>query len=207
MSFTPTKRHNPCPICSDIKGKCRITESLVLCMNQDSDVPGYKFLGFSKDGLWSKFVEDDGQDWSEQRRKEWRIQQQRLKQQREQEEITRRADSLNAVERNRLYRQLLDQLTLDPLDRADLKRRGLTDAEILAGDFRSVTQWQKLDREIDYRLPGVNLNGRSLNTPSSGYVWAIRDADGYIIGLQLRLREETTEGRFRWLTSATKKRQ
>jgi hypothetical protein len=166
-------------------------------------VPGYKFIGQTKDGLWGKFVEDDGQDWTERQRQECRQEQELLRRQRAAEEAKRRAEALPALERDRLYRNLLNQLTLHPADRADLKRRGLSDEQIEQGGFKSTEQWQRLKTELPHQLPGVNLDGLSLNT-QPGYLCPIKDADGMIVGCQVRLRNAGEGGRYRWLTSATK---
>lgn len=206
--FTPTKRGNPCLLCGDIKGKCRIGESVRLCMNLTdvlSHPPDYKFIGLTKDGLWGKFVEDNGQHFSRAEREQWRREQELRRRQRAILEAKRKALSLPFSERDHLYRELLASLTLSQVDRADLERRGLTDEEIKAGGFKSVEQWQKLAREIDHRLPGVNLDGLSLNT-QPGYLCPVKDIDGLIVGCQIRLRNAEDGGRYRWLTSATKKR-
>lgn len=207
-NFIPTKRGNPCQICGDEKGKCRETETIRLCMSltEAIDIPGFKFTGLTSDDLWGKWIEDDGQNWTEQQRQNWRQEQQQLKEQRAREEAQRRSEAMPAIQRDRYYRRLIDSLPLHPADRADLQRRGLTDEQIQAGGFKSVEQWQKLDFELPYNLPGVNLDGRSLNTSSAGYLCPIRDADGLIVGCQLRVREAADGGRYRWLSSATKKR-
>ena len=209
-NFLSSKRGNPCQICGDEKGKCRKVESVYLCMNfvdagLASIVPGLKFIGQTKDGLWGKYVEDNRQDWTEQQRGQWQLEQRIKQQQRKAEEAERRAEALPAGERDRLYRHLLDQLTLHPSDRDDLERRGLTNEQIAAGRFKSAEQWQRLKSEISYQLPGVNLDGLSLNT-QPGYLCPIIDVDGLVVGCQVRLRDASDGGRYRWFTSATKKR-
>jgi hypothetical protein len=52
-------------------------------------------------------------------------------------------------------------------------------------------------------LPGINLDGHSLNT-QPGYLCPIIDVAGYLVGCQLRLRSGDT--RYVWLTGKTKKR-
>ncbi len=168
-------------------------------------VPDYKFIGQTKNSLWGKFVTDQDQNWTQAQRQEWHQQQKRIRQQRAAEEARQRAEALAPIERDRFYRQLLDQLTLHPIDRKDLQRRGLTDEQIAVGEFRSVEQWQRLETELSHQLPGVNLDGLSLNT-QAGYLCPIKDADGFIVGCQIRLRDANDGGRYRWLTSATKKR-
>ncbi|MBW4611451.1 MAG: hypothetical protein KME22_30745 [Hassallia sp. WJT32-NPBG1] len=72
--FTPTRAFNPCQICSDTSGKCRETESVLLCMNITTDVSdpnNFKFIGLTKDRLSVKFVSDDEQNFTQQQREQW----------------------------------------------------------------------------------------------------------------------------------------
>ncbi|ABW32350.1 hypothetical protein AM1_C0040 (plasmid) [Acaryochloris marina MBIC11017] len=200
-----TNRSNPCDLCGDITGKCRKAGNLNLCMTLSGKIEGYRYLGQSKDGLWGKYVLDDGEDLSQE---DWerRWQEQRiLREQRAQVEAQRHAQSLPAIERDRLYRQLLDQLTLHPADRADLHRRGFTNEQIQDWGVKSVEQWQPLSGELPHDLPGINLDGKSLNTPRPGYLCPIMDADGQIVGFQIRSRS-SEGGRYFWLTGKTRKR-
>jgi hypothetical protein len=157
-SFTPTRQGNPCLVCGDIKGRCRQTpEALNLCMDSSGVLPGFKYLGQTKDGLWAKYVTNDGQEQNQDDRIQ---QQQQLRAQRAAAEAQRHAEALPAIERDRLYNQLLNQLPLHPADRADLHRRGITDEQIKAWGIRSVDQWQPLEQELSYALPGLSLDGR-----------------------------------------------
>ncbi|MEP1079442.1 hypothetical protein NDI52_28945 [Leptolyngbya sp. PL-A3] len=171
-----------------------------------SVVPGYRFTGLSKDGLWGVWVVDDPDNRSDEDREQWWQEQQIRQHLREQAEAQQRAQSLPASERDRHYRPLLSHLTLHPEDRADLHRRGLSEAQIKASGFVSVEPWQKLPEDFPLTLPGVNLDGRSLNVAEAGYLCPIRDIDGFIVGLQLRLRNAEDGGRYRWLSSVTQKR-
>ncbi|UJB73159.1 hypothetical protein HRE53_30935 (plasmid) [Acaryochloris sp. 'Moss Beach'] len=174
-------------------------------MSLSGQIAGYRYLGQSKDGLWGKYVVDDGQNLRQEDR-ERRWQEQRiLREKRAQAEAKRHAQSLPAPERDRLYRQLLGQLTLHPADRADLYRRGFTDDQIEDWGVKSVEQWQQLSPELPHTLPGVNLDGKSLNTPRPGYLCPIMDADGLIVGFQVRSRT-SERGRYYWLTGKTRKR-
>ncbi|MEP1079163.1 hypothetical protein NDI52_27520 [Leptolyngbya sp. PL-A3] len=205
----PTTRKNPCVLCGNTSGKCREANDLRLCMEYTTSslaIPGYRFTGLSKDGLWGVWVVDDGASYSKEDREQWWQEQQIRRHLREQAEAAQRAQSLPAVERDRHYQRLLSHLTLHPEDRADLHRRGLSEAHIKAGGFVSVEQWQKLPEDFPLTLPGVNLDGRSLNVSGPGYLCPIRDIDGLIVGLQLRLRDVKDSGRYRWLSSVTHNR-
>lgn len=208
----PTKRHNPCPVCGDTKGKCRElpdNPDLFLCMevlDAAAVPPGFKFRGLSKDGIWATITRDrgDGDVDSYQRwLQEWRI----LKQQRLQQEKNRLARLLDEGERDRNIRKILHQLNLDQKHRDDLYRRGLSDELVASGMFRSVEQWQQLDREVSHHLAGVAISGRSLTHAQSGYLCPIWNSQQQIIGWQLRVDDpKEDEGKYRWPTSATKKR-
>lgn len=205
----PTQRNNPCVLCGNTSGKCREANDLRLCMEFTTSspaIPGYRFTGLSKDGLWGIWVVDDGISHADGDREQWWQEQQIRRHLREQAEAQQRAHSLPASERDRHYKRLLSHLTLHSEDRADLHRRGLSEAHIKAGGFVSVEQWQKLPEDFPLTLPGVNLDGRSLNVSGPGYLCPIRDIDGCIVGLQLRLRDAEDGGRYRWLSSVTHKR-
>jgi hypothetical protein len=205
--FTSTRRKNPCQICGDIKGKCRETPSIRLCMtfaDALQPIPGFDFIGRTKDDLWGKWIETSDVTWTDQERDRWRQEQRHKRQQRTDAEAQRRAASLDARERDRYNRQLLNSLTLHTLDRADLHQRGISDEQIAAWGVKSVAQWQTLDHEFPHTLSGVSLTGDSLNAPGSGYLCPIQDVEGFLVGFQIRLRDGDL--RYLWLTSATKKR-
>ncbi|MBW4445175.1 MAG: hypothetical protein KME10_29150 [Plectolyngbya sp. WJT66-NPBG17] len=206
-NFISTRRNNPCQICGDIKGKCRETSSVWLCMtfaDALESIPGFKFIGRTKDDLWGKWVEENESDWTDQARDHWRQEQSRKRQQRAEAEAQRRAASMTAKERDRYNRQLLDRLALHSVDRADLHKRNLTDEQIAKWGVKSVGQWQKLEHELPHTLSGVNLTGDSLSVPGAGYLCPIQDVEGFLVGFQIRLRD--SDIRYLWLTSATKKR-
>ncbi|QUY45673.1 hypothetical protein I1H34_28020 (plasmid) [Acaryochloris marina S15] len=175
-------------------------------MTLSGQIAGYRYLGQSKDGLWGKYVLDDGQDLSQEDRERLWQEQRILREQRAQAEAQRHAQSLPAPERDRLYRQLLGQLTLHPADRADLHRRGFTNEQIEDWGVKSVEQWQPLTIELPHTLPGVNLDGKSLNTPRPGYLCPILNTDGLIVGFQVRSRDSKNRLKYYWLTGKTKKR-
>jgi hypothetical protein len=172
-------------------------------MNLSEPLPGFKYIGQTKDGLWAKYIPDTGHPLSDDDRTLLQLK----RQQRLAEETQRRAESLPATERDRHYRQLLNQLTLHSDDRDDLHRRGFTDEQINEWGVKSVEQWQRLTVELPHTLPGVNLDGRSLNTPYPGYLCPILDTEGLIVGFQIRTRNpKPGHPRYYWLTSKTKKR-
>ncbi|MGB3496525.1 MAG: hypothetical protein WBA57_27605, partial [Elainellaceae cyanobacterium] len=204
--FKLFKGSEHCPICESNDARCKSKEDLILCMGliDSALVPGYRFNGRSKNGQWGMWVPSN-EGWSQQQRQRHRDELAVKRKARAEQERRKRAESLSAVERDRHYRAILQQLTLHPEDRADLVRRGLTVEQIERSGFKSVEQWQRLERESNHRLPGVQIDGHGLNT-QAGYLCPIRNADGLIVGAQVRLREPGNGGKYRWLSGATKKR-
>jgi hypothetical protein len=149
---------------------------------------------------------DDGSDRSLEENELKRRSREALKQQRLQQERDRLSQLLSCSKRDIQIRKLLAQLGLKAAHKADLHRRGLTDSQIEAGLFRSVEPWQKLDEEVNHRLAGINITGRGLTTPHSGYLCPIWNPQGQIIGWQLRLDKTEDGGKYRWPTSTSKKR-
>ena len=221
------KRNGECPTCGDTSGKCRTTSDhrgeLILCMNlagepKDSIIDGYKCLGDTKDGMWAKFVPDNTTEWTQQQREEWRRERELIRREREEEEKKRQSESLLLEERDKQYRKLLSELSLNDKDKKDLTRRGFTKEQIKRCGFKSVDQWQKLKEQYSHLLPGINITGDGLNT-QAGYLCPVKNADGLIVAMQVRLRgvggkgepqdkggTQKGKGRYRWLTSKTKKR-
>jgi phage/plasmid-associated DNA primase len=153
-------------------------------LSQKDAPTGWHFNGITSDGVWGMFAPERSP---------------------RQSELELNDTSLSASERDRLHRQMLSELTLLDRDKADLLDRGLTEEQIEAGLFRSVKQWQGLKAEFDERLPGVLKGGRNLNIPADGYLCPAFNSSGLIIGIQLRLNQPSDAGRYRWLTSRTKK--
>jgi hypothetical protein len=195
-----------CPICSGARRDCRenTQNHLIHCRHDVREVPGYKEVGVDKYGFFMWAV-DDGNTHKEELelKRRHRV---ALKQQRLQQEQDRLSQLLSCSQRDIQIRKLLAQLGLKAAHRADLHRRGLTDSQIEAGLFRSVEPWQKLDEEVSHSLAGVNITGRGLTNSHSGYLCPIWNPQGQIIGWQLRLDKAEDSGKYRWPTSASKKR-
>ena len=206
--FTPTRAFNPCQICNDTSGKCRSTESVLLCMNITTDISNpnnFKFIGLTKDGLWGKFVKDDQQNFTQQQREQWQQEQKLQKLSRLKAEQQRLKQSLDDLHRDKEISSVLSQLPLKPDHKADLLNRGLTDDQIAALEFSSVEQWQKLKSEVSYKLAGISISGFSLIT-QAGYICPIRNPQGLITGWQLRADNASDGGKYKWASSRTRKR-
>jgi len=199
-----------CRLCG-LKGKCREhldNPNQFLCMTfadirKGEVISGYKCTGHTKDGTWAMFALDNSQEWSQEQHEKWEREKQQRKAKQKAEDKRRRQESLTIKERDRQYRKLLSELTLSEADRADLKKRGFTDDEIALCGYKSVTQYQQLQKQYSSLLPGVSTSGKSLIC-GDGYLLPVRNGDGLIVGLQIRLRS-CESGRYRWLSSSTKK--
>lgn len=209
MSLSPSNKHNHCPICEDTAGKCRQgreDSGYWLCMTF-SDLKrgeahnGFKCIGHTRDGLWAQFKPDNSQEWSEQQRLEWKQENQRRRQEKAKADDERRRRSLSVQERHEQYSRLLGELTLHPDDRSDLVRRGFTHEQIDLAGFKSIQRYQQLQEQYNELLPGTS-RGHRLIIPDEGYLCPVRNADGFIVACQVRLRTlPTTEtSRYRWLS-------
>lgn len=202
--FTLFKR-GQCPICSGASKGCRQSETtgLVFCRDTSANPTGYIYRG--EDvwgfGLWQ--LSSDADAFSEQAREERQRRRQEFlaaEERRRQEQIARQ---LSAVERHKWYSKLLERLTLTSDDQQKLLSRGFTQEQIINDGYRSVTAWQKVGKGFPPNLPGLLSNG-ALNVAGDGILCPIRNKDGLIVGCQVRL-HDGIDGRYRWLTSATKK--
>jgi hypothetical protein len=202
------KRSLPCPVCAGERTDCRqnLETRIVHCRSQVITLPsGLRYIG--EDALGFGMYADAHQ--TEQQHQQWLNALDRRRQQREQEEQARADRSLSIPKRDRAYRQILDQLPLAEIDAHDLlarlERVGITGeraiAAIQASNFKSVERWQSISA-IATPLPGL-LNSHTLNT-QPGYLCPTQDLQGRITGAQIRLRH-AEGGRYRWLTSATKR--
>ncbi|NER95077.1 MAG: hypothetical protein F6J86_14780 [Symploca sp. SIO1B1] len=213
--FIPSRKSQPCEICGDTSGKCRTHRDgeILLCMTFSGSrfgeiQNGYKCIKEDKGKGWSTWKIDNTQEWSEQQRSEWKQRLEIRRQRQAKLDEARACRALNEKQKHSQYSKLLAELDLHPDDRADLVRRGFTNEQIELAGFKSVDNWQLLKGKYSNLLPGVSQNGRFLLT-GTGYLCPVRNAEGLIVALQVRLRQIQSDwqGRYRWLSSATKKNQ
>ncbi len=202
----------PCPVCDSDSGKCRGKEDsgqdFILCMTF-ADVRkgqienGYKCIKPSNNGYQhnsATFVIDNSQEWTKQQREEWETRKAFRKAQARLEDKAKRENSLTADQRHKEYSKILDSLKLDITTVSDLKKRGFTENEINDCGFVSVEAWHKLPFAVDPRLPGISAKN-SLVASGDGYLCPLRDYDGQVVALQLRLHSPDDSGRYRWVSS------
>jgi hypothetical protein len=201
--FTPFKR-GECPICSGARNDCRQSDEsgMVFCRESAANPIGFIFRGLDKwgFGLWQQ--SEAAEAFAQKSKEEWQQEQEQRRIENEQRRQKQIATQLGAIERDKSYRKLLAQLPLAQTELSDLENRGFTPEQIKADGYRSVTQWERLSGSFPSNLPGILANGNLNSQP--GCIFPIRDVDGLIVALAIRL-TDGNNGRYRWLTSATKK--
>jgi len=196
-----TTKINPCEICGKTNGNCRYNENLILCMSLDDQIKGYKNLGYTKDGLWIKYIKDDGSFDHERKERH-----QRLKEQSQADAIARLKGALLRTHRDQHLRVISSHLGLKDSHREDLINRGLNDEQIKQRLYFSVTKGQNIIPEsVPLNFPAVTKdyrfsNGRkALYSPVTGYACVIFDSFGRAIGLQFRDEDKDADNKYKWL--------
>ena len=202
----PSSRQNPCPVCESITGACRVLQDdTVFCHGLADLRKGEKANGYicikPANGHTATFKPDNSTEWTEERRQEWVARKTLRLEQAKLEERCREELALSPQRRHELYSEILVKLSLAPRSIADLKRRGFTQQEIEASGFKSVEKWQWLEKQYDTRLPGIGKDGLQLVVGADGYLCPLRDFEGRIIGMQLRLHNPEDGNRYRWLST------
>ncbi len=201
--FTLLKR-GECPICNGARKDCRKSyqSDMVFCRESTANPSGFIFRGLDKwgFGLWQP--SEAAEAFSQKSREECQREQEQRRIENERRRQQQIDSQLPAVERDRYYQKLLGQLALTQTDRLDLERRGFDCRGIEADGYKSVESWQEVLGIFPSNLPGLLSNGKLNSQP--GCIFPIRDIDGLTVALSIRLRD-ASNGRYRWLTSATKK--
>ncbi|QDZ41577.1 hypothetical protein FRE64_16515 (plasmid) [Euhalothece natronophila Z-M001] len=201
------ERHNhrnPCPVCGETKKGCRTnTKTNVTHCRGENPSPAYRFLKEDKHGFRMYKLESEISDFSEEKKQQWLEQKRREKERWLEQENQKIKSSLSNQERDRAIREILSQLPLTDEHREKLKARGLSDQQIQAGGYRSVSKWQKLETPVSPALAGVNRYGRGLNNPCDGIVVPIPNQNGEYVALRFHdpNAQETGNGKYTWLAS------
>ncbi|WP_375491490.1 plasmid replication protein, CyRepA1 family [uncultured Nostoc sp.] len=136
-------------------------------------------------------------NWSSEQLDNWRLAKEAREKTKHAEYSIRYNNSLSPTDRNYLYQQILDYL---PLDSEALELRGFSNAEIASCEFKKVQKWQSLPFAIPDQLPGIGKDGKSLIVGGDGFLCPIRNYDGQVTAIQLRLSKADDAGRYRWLS-------
>ena len=119
------------------------------------------------------------------------------------------------AERSAVYEEMLSYLTLSDHHRANLRERGLSDERIEENGYKSMPE-RAADRRLLARL--VRMDHDLLGIPGfytrygewtlagpNGFLIPVRDRDGLIQGLKIRLDgEDNPKRKYRWLSSRDK---
>ncbi len=191
---TPSSKRNPCPICQKDHG-CKISDSKILCLRGDRSftVPGWKWVKEARNGMGGVFVPDSNET-STFDREEWQRKQAELKE----AERKRKSSSLSEIDRNTNAKKLLKQLGLATRHKADLIRRGLTEAQIEEIGFKTVEAGQRLILPISPDFPGANSKGDQLKN-ADGYLVPLFNEFGQIIGFQITA-DDRKRAKYLWLS-------
>lgn len=208
MSFKPlNKSAGGCPICGRDDGACRQhteDKDFIQChthadARKGEVVNNYVCVKTAR-GHTASFKPYNGK-WSQEYATR-QLQENHLREQKLQAEDKRRQQqALSVDERHKLYSDIINQLKLESTTTKDLQRRGFTPQEIERCEFKSVKKWQKLNKKYDKRLPGISKSGSSLAVSGNGYLCPLRDFDGRITGLQIRLHNPQDGCRYKWVST------
>jgi hypothetical protein len=189
--FIPTIRHNPCVGCGDTSGKCRtVSDSeLILCAGA-SEIPGYRNLGTTKDGLWGKFVPSKaGGEYRPRVEPKKAI-----------------PETMLARERDYHYSAICANLRLAEGDRQRLLARGFSEEMVARFGAFSYEPNQPLPVHVARTTPGVitRKDGTQyLPAIAPGIYFPIRNHLGQIHGLAIRYNEgQGDDGKRRYGTGS-----
>lgn len=205
MSHGFTYLKGNCPICLGKRNDCRQSNEseLIFCHEEGANPSGYTYQGTDSWGFGIWQSQEKARDFASKSQTERKQEAQRRQQQQKQKKELQIAGELSPEERDKYYRQILAQLPLLDVDKNDLKTRGLSDEQIEAKGYKSVSQWHKVKGEFPSNLPGL-LPGNILNS-QPGYLCPIW-WNGLLIGFQGRKRNvKDRDNRYYWLSSRTKK--
>ncbi|HYW19107.1 MAG TPA: plasmid replication protein, CyRepA1 family [Nodularia sp. (in: cyanobacteria)] len=212
----PTSKNKPCLSCGDETGRCRPHSDgdINLCMaasggrKGDIVANGYKIIGFTKCGLWAILKLDNSQEWSEERRQEWKQQQQARLEVSRKVEREKLLELLPISDRDTQYRRIVAGLGLNQKHRfSELsERRGLNTEEIdYAISQGWLCSWQR-GKEVAGVSPNLaGINPKSINRTLLGVdgigITAL-NASGKITGFQIASDNRDECAKYIWLSSA-----
>jgi len=182
--FRPTNKSNSCPVCGDVKGKCRTiySEPIVLCGNtaKGDEPSGWSYRKPASNPLWSVFAPDDSNDsqnWQDKLEERNKHNAERIAVE------AKRLEALKPVEQRDLeYRA--QPKTLSEARYQSLKDRGLTDAEIQLAidnhwlwDFPGHKGFAIAALSLDGLIQGAQIANDSRDPK---YVWHSKDQSAHI---------------------------
>jgi len=180
-----------CPICGDARKDCRqsLSTNLYHCRVDSAVNSNFTFVDFDSNGfgMWT-----DGSDFKPSTVR------QKLKVQ--PKGSGTKPYPADPAQRHKEIKKILREYPLSPKDRAGLLERGLTEKEIDAGYFGSIPyDYPRAPRDLDPNFPGVDTKWKL--GARKGLICPAVNVDGYIVGFQIRLTNETDGGKYRWVSS------
>jgi hypothetical protein len=158
-------------------------------------VGGFKCIGHTRNGLWAQFRPDNSEEWTEQRRLEWRQENQRRRDEQARKRKQLAESALPVQGRDAAIRKLHSHFGLSSRHRDDLRKRGLTDDQIDQRLYFSISPNQEVPAGTPVNLPGVR-DGQ-IKAAGPGYACICFDPQGRATGWQIRL-DDATENKYRW---------
>ncbi|MEA5599474.1 hypothetical protein VB797_34715, partial [Rivularia sp. UHCC 0363] len=197
----PTNRHNPCPICEDIKSNCRIlADETIFCHGFVDAAKGERINGYvcvkPESGHTATFRPDNFDEW----RSGQRIARS-IRRAPKQKDSTR--NLLPIRQRNAAYRVIVAKLQLSLNHTIQLKeKRGLSSLEIdFAYQMGWIRSWNRGQLVNVDNLAGVNPNTHRL-LGGDGIAIAATDGDQFITGFQIASDNRDKFAKYFWLSSA-----
>lgn len=217
-----------CPFCGDTRGKCNF------CIMRDGEVKNvyHCYQCGASGNMLTLYAELTGL-YGTDRYKEayWQIREKldtggkriRMRSRQNVERVKRMEKAqpeceLDILNLDAVYREMLSMLRLKERHRADLRRRGLSEGEIIQMEqagYRSTEYGdsQRIARKLlsrGFRLKGVpgffiNRNGdweAAFYPANEGYMCPVRSAGGKITGFQIRLDKPYKKRKYIWFTSS-----
>lgn len=212
--FTLSSSHYPCSVCGGTDG-CKEKEQGQLvwfCLRssylnlqevtQGWDGQAWRVITLIDGGAWAVLAVDRTQELTPEQREAHRQRRQIEIEKRERRRVAALALEMPSEERHKHYGHILSGLQLSVGDRQLLKDRGFTEATIEAAGFRTVGKYQRLSQSLPDNFPGYSFKFGypQLQIPNAGILCPIRNHEGFLVGAQVRLSENSEGGRYRWMS-------
>lgn len=202
--FERTNRYNPCPVCDEGNGDCRIQGDLVHCHTyvdaRLKEVVGNYICTKEASGHTATFTEFNP---TFQQGTPWQLRKVSIT--KTETTVARALPEMSLEERDQEYRRFLSLLELNASDRENLRQRKLTDDQIDRGQFKSVTKCHTVNESFPPNLPGIGSSGVNqsrLYNSGDGILCPIWQGN-LIIGCEIRLTklQEGDKSRYRLASS------
>ena len=187
-SWKYVNSRNLCEVCEG-KRHCRQSPSgLYHCRNgEKADESKFVYRGEDAHGFSMWGLKSEAEAWKSNKSQEYKEEKQRAK---EEEKARWKLQLLCDSERDIAIRSLISELPLLPHHHQHLLSRGMSQEQILAGGYSSISPWQKLQNQVNPKLAGVR-DGKFLNVGVSGILCPIPNEKGEFVSWQIRLDDAT----------------